>query len=108
MYYFIVQFARNSETVNCFYKVLTRLLNDRLTEVTGNKNLLKHNQIGFRKGFCTADHVLTVKTLTDKYLSQNKKLCLCFVGFKKAYNTAWRIGLLSKFQSYEISNRFII
>ena len=83
------------------------MLNNRLTEVIENKNLLKHNQIGFRKGFCTADLVITVKTLIDKYLSQNKKLYLCFVDFKKAYDTVWRIGLLSKLQSYGISNRFI-
>ena len=88
-------------------KLFTKLLNNRLTEVIENKNLLKHNQIGFRKGFCTADLVITVKTLIDKYLSQNKKLYLCFVDFKKAYDTVWRIGLLSKLQSYGISNRFI-
>ena len=92
---------------SCISKLCTRLLNNRLTEVIENKNLLKHNQIGFRKGFCTADLVLTVKTLIDKYLSQNKKLYLCFVDFKKAYGTVWRIGLLSKLQSYGISNRFI-
>ena len=88
-------------------KLFTRLLNNRLTEVIENKNLLKHNQIGFRKGFHTADHVLTVKTLIGKYLSQKKKLCLCFVDFKKAYDTVWRIGLLSKLRSYRISNRFM-
>ena len=88
-------------------KLFTRLLNNRLTEVIENKNLFKHNQIGFRKGFHTADHVLTVKTLIGKYLSQKKKLCLCFVDFKKAYDTVWRIGLLSKLRSYRISNRFM-
>ena len=61
--------------------------------------------MGFRKGFHTADHVLTVKTLIDKYLSQNKKLYLCFLDFKKAYDTVWRISLLSKLQSYGISSR---
>ena len=34
-----------------------------------------------------ADLLITVKTLIDKYLSQNKKLYLCFVDFKKAYDT---------------------
>ena len=68
---------------SCINKLFTRFLNNRLTEVTENKNLLKQNQIGFRKGFRTADHVPTVKTLTGKYLSQNKKLYLCFVDFRK-------------------------
>ena len=92
---------------SCISKLFTRLLSNGLTEVIENKNLLKHNQIGFRKGFCIADHVLTVKTLIDKYLSQNKKLYLCFVDFKKAHDTVWRIGSLSKLQNYRISNRFI-
>ena len=92
---------------SCISKLFTTLLNNRLTEVIENKNLLKRNQLGFRKGFRTADHMLTVKTLIDKYLSQNKKLYLCFVDFKKAYDTTWRIGLLSKLRSYGISDRFI-
>ena len=91
---------------SCISKLFTRLLHNRLTKVIENKNL-KHNQIDFRKGFRTADHIFPVKTLMGKYLSQNKKLYLCFVDFKKAYDTVWRIGLLSKLQSYGISNRFI-
>ena len=91
---------------SCISKLFTRLLHNRLTKVIENKNL-KHNQIDFRKGFRTADHIFPVKTLMGKYLSQNKKLYLCFVDFKKAYDTVWRIGLLSKLQSYRISNRFI-
>ena len=93
---------------SCINKLFTTLLNNRLTEVIENKNLLKHNEIGFRKGFRTVDHnMLTVKTLIDKYLSQNKKLHLCFIDFKKAYDTVRRIGLLSKLQSYGISDKFI-
>ena len=57
---------------SCISKLFTTLLNNRLTEVIENKNLLKRNQLGFRKGFRTADHMLTVKTLIDKYLSQTR------------------------------------
>ena len=46
--------------------------------------------MGFRKGFRTADHVLTMKTLMDKYLSENKKLCICFVDSRNAYDSIWR------------------
>ena len=44
---------------SCIGKLFTKLLNNRLTEVIENTNLLKHNQIGFRKGFCTADHIFS-------------------------------------------------
>ena len=59
---------------SCISKFFARLLNNRLTEIIENKDFLKHNQTGFRKSFCTADHEL--KTLIEKYLSQNKKLYL--------------------------------
>ena len=97
----------NYREITLHKQTVHKVENNRLTEVTENKKLLQHNLIGFRKSFCTADHILTFKALIDKYLSGNKKLYLCFVDFKKAYDTVWRIGLLSKLQSYGISNRFI-
>ena len=97
----------NYRGITLHKQTVHKVENNRLTEVTENKKLLQHNLIGFRKSFCTADHILTFKALIDKYLSGNKKLYLCFVDFKKAYDTVWRIGLLSKLQSYRISNRFI-
>ena len=47
----------------------------------------KFNQTDFRKGFQAADHVLTltIKRVTDKYLSRHQKLDFCFVDFRKAY-----------------------
>ena len=82
-------------------------MNARLTQFIEEKSILKHNQIGFRKGFRTADHVFTIKTLIDKYLSKNKKLYLCFVDFRKAYDTIWHKDLFSKLSAYGISNKFI-
>ena len=59
---------------SCLSKLLTLLLNNRLTNYINKEDALKFNQIGFRKGFRTADHVLTLKTLLDKYLNRNQKL----------------------------------
>ena len=39
---------------------------------------MKSNQTVFRKLFRTPHHVLTMKTLMDNYLSENKKLYFCF------------------------------
>ena len=88
-------------TINsCLSKLLNLLLTNRLTSFVNEKGILKYNQIGFRKGFCTADHVLTIKTIIDKYLSKNQKLYLCFVDFRKAYDSTWREGLFDKLYSY--------
>ena len=68
---------------------------------------MKSNQIGFRKGFTTADHVLTIKTLMEKYLSENKKLYFCFVDFKKAYDSIWCEALFKKLLGYGVSTNFV-
>ena len=80
-----------SITINsCLSKLFNLLLNNRLLCFINENNILKSNQMGFRKGFRTADHVLTMKTLMDKYLSENKKLCICFVDSRNAYDSIWR------------------
>ena len=69
-------------TINsCLNRLFDLLLANRLTSFVNEKSILKYNQIGFRKGFHTADHVLTTKTIIDKYLSKNQKLYFCFVDF---------------------------
>ena len=87
-------------TINsCLSKFFNLLLTNRLTSFVNEKGILKYNQIGGRKGFCTADHILTIKTIIDKYLSKNQKLYLCFADFRKAYNSIWREGLFDKLYS---------
>ena len=68
---------------------------------------MKNNQIGSRKGFRTADHVLTIKTLMDKYLSEKKKLYFYFVDFRKTYDSIWCEALFKKLLGYGVSTNFV-
>jgi hypothetical protein len=88
-------------------KLFTLLLNDRLTLFCDSMGLISDNQIGFRKGFRTSDHVFTLKTLVDQAFSENKKLYTCFVDFRKAYDTVWRKGLFLKLLNSGISVNFV-
>ena len=54
---------------------------------------MHNNQIGFRKGYRTSDHVFVLKSLTDLYTKNDKKVYACFFDFQKAYDTIWRNGL---------------
>ena len=93
-------------TINsCLSKLLYLLLANRLTSFVNEKGILRYNQIDFQKGFHTADHVLTIKTIIDKYLSKNQKLYFCFVDFRKAYDSIWREGLFDKLYSYGVSEK---
>ena len=92
---------------SCMSKLFTFILNRRLTGVCEDNYIINDNQIGFRKGFRTSDHVFTLKTIVDKTFSKNKKLYTCFVDFKKAYDTVWRTGLFLKLLKNNISPNFV-
>ena len=55
---------------SCLSKLFNFLPNNRLLYPINENNILKNNQRGFRKCFRIADHLLTIKTLMDKYLSE--------------------------------------
>jgi len=69
--------------------------------------LINYNQIGFRKGYRTTDHIFTLKTLIENSLSRKEKLYACFVDFRKAYDTVWRKGLLYKLLASGVSKKFV-
>ena len=62
-----------------------------------------------KKGFRTADHLLVVKFLPDKYVKQQGKyLYTCFVDLRKAFDTVPRIKLFySLLHDYSIGGKFL-
>jgi len=69
---------------SCISKLFTLLLNTRLTAMCEEKEIISYNQIGFRKGFRTSNHVFTLKTLIDDAFHKKQKLYACFVDLKKS------------------------
>ena len=68
-------------------KLLIGVLNNRLSEVLQEENLLNENQAGFRKGYRTTDHIFTLLTLINHYNNVKKKiLYVCFVDLRKAFD----------------------
>ena len=96
-------------TINsCLSKLFNLLLTKQLTTFTNDNQMLKYNQVGFQKGFRTSDHVFTMKTVINKYLQENKKLYLCLVDFRKAYNSIWREALFYKLSAYYVVSKNFI
>ena len=55
----------------------------------------------------TADHVLTLRTLVDKYVkSHQTKLYACFVDFRKAFDSVWHDGLMYKLLQINVGGSF--
>ncbi len=78
-------------------EVFCSILNTRLLDFLMKRNALSKCQIGFLSKCRTSDHILTLQTLTDKYVNQNKsKHFACFVDFKRAFNSIWHKGLYRK------------
>ena len=61
-------------------------------------NILHNFQIGFLPKNRSTDHVLTLRTLVDKYVYHHNEnnIYAWFVGFKKAFDSVWHDGLLFK------------
>ena len=82
---------------SCMGKLYSSILLDRLLLF---KELFcpdPKEQLGFTKGAQTNDHVLTLKTIVDKYTKKNKvRIYACFVDLRKAFDTVCRDLLLHK------------
>ena len=90
-----------------FREIFTLIMNERLNEYLQKNNIINKCQIGFRKKFRTADHLLVLKTLVDYYKSKRKPIFACFIDFRKAYDSVWREGLFLKLILNGCSRKFI-
>jgi hypothetical protein len=81
---------------SCISKLFCIVLHIRLKKFIKDNNLYTKLQIGFEEKCRTSDHILTLKTLIDKYRNQKKRLFACFVDFKQCFDTIWREGMLYK------------
>lgn len=91
---------------SCLSKFFTRIMFNRLDKYLEQNNIICSEQIGFRKGARTSDHIFTLKTVIDNYFKKNKYLFACFVDLKKAFDTVNREALLSKLFNYNIRGNF--
>ena len=72
---------------SCLSKLFGTVLYVRILEVNENFSLLSNNQIGFLKGYRTADHVLLIDIVINEIVHrQRKRLFVAFVDLKKAYD----------------------
>ena len=85
---------RGITITSCLGKLFTNILNFRLCKFLEDNSLIREEQIGFRKGHRTTDHMFILKCIMDKYKKKRKQLYMCFIDFKKAYDSVWHAGML--------------
>ena len=92
---------------SCLGKLFSSILLQRLKYFKQQHCSDPIEQLGFKKGAQTNDHVLTLKTLIDKYTKrQRTNLFTCFVDLKKAFDTVSRDLLLYKLVKLNIRGQF--
>lgn len=92
--------------LSCLGKVFTSILNSRLTSFLDENSILNENQAGFREGYSTIDHILTLHLLLE-YMKFNKNtMFCCFMDLSKAYDKINRIKLFQKLELFDIKGKF--
>ena len=94
---------------NGLAKIFLQVLQKRLTSFSEKNKLIPTNQIGYKKGSRTTDHILTLKNIIDKYILQipRRYLYVCFIDFKSAFDSVWRSGLFYKLIKVGIGGCFL-
>ncbi len=69
-------------------KVFAHILNKRLSWWQEENNKIAEEQSGFRTGYSTMDNVFVLYAIVQRYLTKKSgKVYVCFVDFKKAFDT---------------------
>ena len=75
---------RGITILGCLGKLFTSLINVRITDFVDNLDLIRPEQAGLRKSYSAIDHIYTLKSLIDIYLSKKQKLYCAFIYYKKS------------------------
>lgn len=90
------------------YKILTRILDNRLTNWLENNAKLKETQRGFKKNRATRDHIFVLNSLiNNKLKKQGGKLFVAFIDLKKAFDMVDRKLLFQKLEKRGVNGRML-
>ena len=94
---------------SCFGKLFNKLLQKRLENWCSTNKKISMMQGSGKAGSRTADHLLIVKFLIDKYVKKKgKHLFTCFVDLQKAFDNVPRPKLFYKLLTeYSIGGKFL-
>ena len=93
----------------CLGKLINKLLQSQLENKCIKEGLINNSQGSGKRGSRTADHLMVIKFLIDKYvILGGKKLYACFFDIRRAYDTVPRIHLFySLLKDYQIGGNFL-
>ena len=72
---------------SCIEKLLTKIINNRLTKWVEKHEIINIEQTGFRKGNSVIDNILLLKEIIRTYQNTKRPLYICFVDLSKAFDS---------------------
>ena len=69
--------------ISCLRKLLTLIINGRLTFLSNEFKIISRCQSGFKKGYSTTDNIFIMHALISLYVSFGKKIILYIYRFPK-------------------------
>ena len=75
-------------------KMMERMINDRLVWYFESNSLISNLQCRFRSKRCTTDHLIRLETVIREEFIRNEHLTAIFFDLEKAYDTAWKYGIM--------------
>ena len=98
---------RGIAITSCLSKLFNSILNARLEKYILKNELIRNEQIGFKAGCRTPDHIFKLKTIIDKYLNKSKKVYACFIDLRKAFDSVIHSALFLKLLRAKIGGKFL-
>ena len=84
-----------------FASVLLQRIKARMEEI------LSEAPAGFRSGRSIIDQLYTLRSITEKYLEHRTDLYVCYIDFRKAFDTVRREGLWKVMRFYGYPEKIV-
>lgn len=93
--------------VNCFGKILEKVVKAKLIEEVEKLKLLPDYQFGFRAGHSTIHAAYLLKKTVENAFAIRKSVATCFLDIKKAFDSVWTDGLIWKLRKAGVSDNLV-
>jgi exonuclease III/ribonuclease HI len=93
--------------LNVFYKLFANVLNGRLNRLLDKQSVISTSQAGFRKNRCTIHRANALVNLIHRAKTLGCPIHLCYIDFKKAYDSVPHQRLARCLLKYGFSESFI-
>lgn len=88
-------------------RLFASILEQRLSRWAESEGIRAAGQAGFRRGFSTLDHILTLRAIIEEGRASGRRIYCSFVDFRKAFDMVPRARLMRRLQEMGVPTQLI-